>query len=635
MNKTFANFVDPETYFDELGRWLDLEAVAERERMARRRMLRAQKDAEKSGETLLGMSLADHRTGLAGRFLLDFKKADHQELPNNRLKVGSPVVISDHSSQSDHGISGVVSAKNRQVIQVATEEWPEGFRHRIDLSPDETTRRRQLAAMARARVASGRALKLRDTILGKRPASCHSKMMQSLVLRSDLNPPQESAVKFALSVQDIGVIHGPPGTGKTTTIAELIYQSVKQGKSVLACAPSNTAVDNLLEKLIGLRCKAVRIGHPARVFRDLRQHTLDELVDLDPSTRVIKEMRREVQQLVRAAQNASRGKDWRRRKRQYFSEAGQLRSQIRSLEKSVIQSVIDSAEVVCTTTTIDDDLLGDRHFDLVVIDEACQATIPGTWQSVLRAEKLILAGDHQQLPPTVLSRDAADAGMQRSLLQELVERDGESIYRRLTVQYRMNEAIMNFSSERFYDSQLLADRSVASHQLADFPQIVDNDLTQKPLLFIDTAGAEYEESLEEGGESKLNLREAQLTSQVILKLIEYGTTPSDIAVIAPYAAQVRALRHLIGTTGCEIDTVDGFQGQEKEVVVLTMVRSNEHRQIGFLADIRRTNVAITRARRKLIMIGDSATLGSNDFYADLLDYFEQQQSYSTVWQEDF
>ena len=628
---SFRSIVSTDDYFDTLGGWLDLEAVAERERLARRRQIRSQKDVEKTGETLVAMRLLDHHTGLAGRLLLDFAKPDGGMLPMNRLKVGSPVVISDDADQSDSGISGVVSRRKGDRIQVATEVWPDGSTFRIDLSPDETTRRRQQAAMARARLAKGRSGRLRDALLGNRPLRFADP--PEVEFTSELNPPQQDAVRFALAARDAAVIHGPPGTGKTTTLAEFIYQAVQAGDRVLACAPSNTAVDNLLERLVGLMSNVIRIGHPARVFEALRGHTLDELVEKDSSAEVICEMRREVEELMRAAGRDFRGRDGHRRRRELFAEAGQLRGQIRSFERSVIQAVIDSADVICTTTTIDDDLLGDRDFDLVVIDEACQCTMPSIWQAALRADRIVFAGDHCQLPPTVLSEQAARNGMRESLMQRLVSREGESVFRRLTVQYRMHESIMRFSSQMFYDDSLVADASVRSHRLCDLPGVTESPRTAEPIEFIDTAGAEFDEQVEADGESKLNPKEADLMIRLVGELLEAGVAAEQIGVIAPYAAQVRLIRGKLDLPGLEVDTVDGFQGREKEAILLTMVRSNDRGEIGFLGDTRRTNVALTRARRKLIVVADSATIGHDRFYAAMLEYFEQAGCYRSVWEE--
>ena len=619
-----------DAYFDELERWLELESEAERERLARRRQIRSQTNVEKTGETLVRMQLTDHQTGLAGRLLLDFTKPGGESLPMNRLKVGSPIVLTDNDNANDNGIVGVVSRRKHNLIQVATETWPEGSWFRIDLSPDETTRRRQLSAMARARIATGRSGRLRDVLLGKRPLRFRDPTpLESL---TSLNPPQEEAVSFALASQEVAVLHGPPGTGKTTTLAEVIYQAVKKGDRVLACAPSNTAVDNLLERLVGMMKDVVRVGHPARVFEALRGHTLDELVDGDPASDVVRDMRREVKDLVRAAGKDFRGRDGHRRRRELFAEAGQLRGQIRALEKSVIRGVIDGADVICTTTTIDDELLGDREFDLVVIDEACQCTLPSIWQAVLRADRLVLAGDHCQLPPTVLSDEASRAGMRESLMQRLIAREGEAIFRRLTVQYRMHESIMRFSSDTFYEGSLVADASVRAHRLCDLSGVVENEWTSNSIEFIDTAGAEFEEQVEADGESKLNPKEANLILRLIRDLMDSGIGAEQIAVIAPYAAQVRLIRGKLDVAALEVDTVDGFQGREKEAVLLTMVRSNERGEIGFLADTRRTNVAMTRAKRKLIVIGDSATLGTHKFYASMLEYFEQAGAYRSVWE---
>ncbi|MEL7338054.1 MAG: AAA domain-containing protein, partial [Planctomycetota bacterium] len=294
----------PSRYFAVLAKWLEMEAIAEREQIAARRAVRSRKNVERTGETLLDMENTDHQTGLAGRLLLTFAKPNGGSLPMNRLKVGAPVIVSDDLNPDDSGIPGVVSRRKGSTIQVALDKWPAGVRFRIDLSPDETTRQRQLSAMQRAMQATGRGGQFRSLLLGERtPHFVDDEEIddQPLDFFSQLNPPQRDAVRFALAADDLAVIHGPPGTGKTTTVAELIVQAVRRGERVLACAPSNTAVDNLLERLVKMMPNVIRVGHPARVFEWLRGHTLDELVEADPSSETVRLLMNEVESLLQTA----------------------------------------------------------------------------------------------------------------------------------------------------------------------------------------------------------------------------------------------------------------------------------------------------------------------------------------------
>jgi predicted DNA helicase len=319
-------------------------------------------------------------------------------------------------------------------------------------------------------------------------------------------------------------------------------------------------------------------------------------------------------------------------RQQLREEIRDLREAAKRLERQVSDGILDGADVVCATTTYDPQVLGDRLFDLAVIDEACQSTEPGIWPVVLRADRLVLAGDHCQLPPTVLSTEAASEGFAVSMMERLVHDLGKKVTRQLTVQYRMHRDIMGFSSAEFYNNSLIADPSVTEHLLTDSAEITPSELTSSPLLFIDSAGANWEEQLEPDGESKLNPDEGRLLLKMLEELIESGLNPRDIAVIAPYAAQVRWLRDHYRGAKVEIDTVDGFQGREKEAVLISLVRSNAEGEIGFLGDQRRMNVAMTRAKRKLIMIGDSSTLANHAFFARMLEYFEQHTSYHSVWE---
>ena len=622
--------LQPRDYFELMARWLDMESIAEAQRFAERRRRADPGDLEKSGETLVRMVVRDHETGLGGRFLLTFgKEKSHHPLPWNRFRVGSPVVLSDEGD-GERSWPAIVSEREGRTVQLAIDLWPDGDIFRIDLAPDDVTRKRQLAAMAAAEQARGRVAELRSLFLGHRSPQFGS--VEPCSFPDGLNRSQQEAVEFALSCEDVAIIHGPPGTGKTTTIVELICQAVLRGERVLATAPSNAAVDNLVERLVASDQRVVRLGHPARVSKALRTHSLDAMVESHENMRIAQGLMREVEEIYRRASRYSRARPAAGARRALRHQARELKQEVRRLEQQAVDHCIDRADVVCGTTTLDDELLGERHFDTLVIDEACQSTEPGCWLPVLRSKRVIFAGDPFQLPPTVVSREAAAEGFASSLLERLMHRYGESITRRLDVQYRMHETIMGFSSAQFYDASLVADQRVATHLLGDLPHVDSNEVTNKPLHFFDTAGAGWDEELEPDGESKRNPAEGEFVLRQAAALMAAGLPPDEIAVIAPYAAQVRWLRLHADEESLEIDTVDGFQGREKEAVIISLVRSNHHGEIGFLADTRRMNVALTRARRKLIVIGDSATLGGHPFYADLLAYFEQVGGYHTVWE---
>jgi predicted DNA helicase len=393
----------------------------------------------------------------------------------------------------------------------------------------------------------------------------------------------------------------------------------------------------MLERLVALGVPCVRLGHPARVMSQLHDHTLDGQVAAHENMKWVKSLLREAEALLRDAGRYTRGKPAKGYRSETRRQAKQLKSQARRLERQAVEHVLDDAQVILSTTTIDEELLDDRWFDWAVIDEACQSTEPGCWIPVLRANRILFAGDHCQLPPTIISTEAAREGFNVSMMERLVESYGDSVTRRLGVQYRMHQQIMQFSSQEFYDAALVADATVVSHLLTDIEGVAETALTHSPTILIDTAGADYDEELEPDGESRRNPQEAQLAISKAQALIKAGVPASAIAMIAPYAAQVRWLRQLRDERcldkALEIDTVDGFQGREKEAVIITLVRSNKMGEIGFLADTRRMNVAMTRARRKLIVIGDSATIGSHEFFGRMIEYFESIDAYSSVWAE--
>ena len=533
---------------------------------------------------------------------------------------------------------GVVSRIRKDSIQVAFGNWLEdGENHptfRLDRSTDEVARLRQRKALDRGRTAqNSRLAVLRDVLLGRQNASFHN---HDLIrpLDPNLNESQIEAVSFAMSAEDVAVIHGPPGTGKTTALVELVRQITRSGQSVLAVAPSNLGVDNLLERLLDCGENAIRIGHPARVLPGLRDHTLDSIVENHPNVNVAHQLIREAHALRGKASKHTRAKPEPGARQALRQEARDMLREARKIEEQVIGVVLEGAQIICATNTgLDDDLLRGRSFDACVMDEASQCTEPSVWIPLQFAGRLILAGDHFQLPPTVISHEAVSEGFNISLMERLLTELDPNLARLLTVQYRMHKDIMTFSSQTFYNGSLHADPSVSDALLQSLPGIMENDLTNCAVHFIDTAGASYDEELEMNTDSRLNQMEAELVVKKVDALKDAGLGSQQIAVITPYSAQVRLLRESLNDPEIEIDSVDGFQGKEKEAVIVSMVRSNRDGEIGFLADTRRMNVALTRARRKLIVIGDSATISTHPFYQQLLTYFESIGAYHSVWEE--
>lgn len=631
-------------HFRRLARLLEMEGASEAQQAARRNRRLSPAEAERSGNTLLKLSIVDEDAGLGGRYLVHLARGKNAPLPWTRLRVGSPVMLcadssSARSNSADAGYRGVVCERDERSLTVALSELPGGLGDhdlwRLDISYDEVATRRQRTAIDRVgKARADRLAQLRDILLGNRQP-CFATDPVDPPLDAALNESQCEAVLFALSARDVALIHGPPGTGKTTTLVELIRRSVRRGEKVLVCAPSNMAVDNLFQRLVGFEERAVRLGHPARVSAELRGHTLDLLVEKHADVRLARKFVKQAMALFREADRFTRAKPKPGSRRQLRQDGRSLLADARRLETQAVEQVLDRADILCATTTgLDDRVLGDRRFDLAVIDEACQSTEPGCWIPLLRAQRLVLAGDHCQLPPTVVSREAAAEGFSVSLFERLMTLYDTKVSHRLDVQYRMNRAIMDFSSEEFYDGNLEAAPSACDRLLSDLPEVTTDRLTQTPVEFIDTAGAEFDEEVEPDGESRRNPREAMLVCRKVHALLQCGVAAQDIAVIAPYAAQVRLIRERLELADVEVDSVDGFQGREKEAVVISLVRSSTTREIGFLADVRRMNVALTRAKRKLVVVGDSATLSVHPFYRRLFEYFERIDAYRSVWEED-
>lgn len=631
---------DPTGHFEQLGRWLDLEQRAEAEEAAEWQRTAADTD---SSTGLANLIVRKEDSALGGYVALTLGRRNAmQALPATQLSVGTPIRLKATDADAGGATSadrrGIVTRVTKTEIEVAISRPlspdQEGSSLRIDAADDETSMLRSRAALAKARHARDERLgDLRDVCLGAREPE-FGEVPAVEFLNTRLDESQQAAVRFALSAKDVAVMHGPPGTGKTTAVVELIRQIIRGGGKVLACAPSNLGVDNLFERLLDRGENAVRIGHLARVLPHLRDRTLGAMVPAHRDVRRIKKLRIEAHDLFRQADRGARGRD-RDSRSALRDEAKSLLADARAAEADIAQEILRSADVVCATNTgLDAHLLGALRFNTVVLDEACQGTEPSCWIPMLRADRVVFAGDHCQLPPTIRSRDAAAEGFNISLQERLVHRFGDRVSRMLSVQYRMHEAIMAHSSATFYGNRLKADSSVAGHRLCDLPGVRVDELTESPLHFIDTSGACHDEEREASGTSLFNREEARLALKKVRDLKARGVRPSDIAVITPYTAQVRLLGEWLDDDAVEAGSVDGFQGREKEAVIISLVRSNPEKEIGFLSDTRRMNVAITRARRKLIVIGDSATISANPFYERLLEHFDQHGAYHVVWEEE-
>lgn len=626
---------DRNDHFEQLTRWLEMEGRAELEQAAEWQREAGGRD---SSTSLKDLVVREEDSGLGGYVLLTLgRRNPMQALPATRFSVGSPVQLTEQGHPPGERRRGVVTRVEKTQIEVAlSKPFPSQDASpslRMDAAEDEVSMQRCRAALSKAAHSRGdRLSELRLVLLGESDPR-FDPLPDVPFIAANLNETQRAAIAFALSAKDVAIIHGPPGTGKTTTLVELIRQAVRRGDKVLACAPSNLGVDNLFERLLDCGEKAVRIGNPVRVLPHLRDRTLRALAQSHREVRQVKNLRTDAASLFRKADRSSRGSADRDSRRTLFAEAKALLDEARATEAGIIGEILNQATVICSTSTgLDADLLGATQFDLVVIDEACQSTEPACWIPLLRAERLVLAGDHCQLPPTILSQEASREGFSVSLQERLIQLHGDTLSRPLLVQYRMHEQIMRFSSSEFYEGLLQAHESVAHHRLCDLPGVREEELTSEPVLFIDTSGASYDEEKEPAGSSWRNPEEAALALTLVRNLLDCGVQASDIAVITPYTAQVQILREQCSHETVEIGSVDGFQGREKEAIILSLVRSNKTREIGFLKDIRRMNVALTRARRKLIVIGDSATITGDPFYARLLEHFDTVGAYHVVWE---
>ncbi|NEM98834.1 AAA domain-containing protein [Pontibacter burrus] len=564
------------------------------------------------------------------------------------FQTGKAAALFSNSGERQ-SLNGVIVGLRRNKILLATNkedlpDWVDEGKLGIDLTFDEMSYREMEIAMKKVIEAhKSRLAELRDILLGiKEPTFTDVKFDEI----PSLNDSQNEAVRKIAQAKDVAIIHGPPGTGKTTTLVQAILHTLKTQKRLLVTAPSNTAVDLLTEKLANEGVNVIRIGNPSRVSDVLLEHTLDAQIMDHKAYKDLKTVRKTAEEYKRMAFQYKRkfGHEERLQRQLYKAESNRLLDEADNIEHYITEDLLENVQVItCTLVGAANKAIRHLTYDTVFIDEAAQALEPACWVPISRANKVVLAGDHCQLPPTVKSYLAEQKGLGKTLFEKCIERQA-NVSVMLKTQYRMHHHIMQFSNEQFYNGELMAHESVHSSDLHGYDTFFKPGMAVE---FVDTAGCGYNEVVNPEAQSSANPEEADLLLnhlQLLLKDYEQDeeVAPLKIGVIAPYRAQINYLQdrvehmpqlhELYQKRELSIGTVDSFQGQERDIIYISMVRSNEIGEIGFLSDIRRMNVGMTRAKKKLVIVGDSATLSHHPFYEAFLKYTERINAYRSAWE---
>lgn len=570
------------------------------------------------------------------------------ETIDTEISVGDMVLIStDNPLRSD--LTGTVTEKGGKFIKVAFEKrvpkWALKKKVRIDLYANDITFRRMEDNLKHLSLKGKNAL---EYILTDRNPKKDRKTPYIDYIDKNLNESQKRAIEKGLSCENFFLIHGPFGTGKTRTLVELISQETRQNHKVLATAESNAAIDNILERLMeNKKLNLTRLGHPQRVSKNNITYSLAYKVETHELNKRIKKIYKKIDKLIEKRSsytkptpqfrrgygdydilyNASKGKGGRgispdKMKSmaqwiEFNQEIDELYANIKRIENKMIRNIIEESDVIlATNSSAALESIAKTKFDVAIIDEASQATIPSILIPIAKAHRFILAGDHKQLPPTIISNRAGE--LENTLFEALINKYPHKS-QLLNVQYRMNRLLMKFPNSEFYNNSLKSDSSVDEININD---IIDSSYDEEALLFIDTSNIDdNKEKHLKDSKSIVNKIEAKIAVGIADDYLTAGVAETDIGIISPYADQVKIIQD---RTPVEVKTVDGFQGREKEIIIISTVRSNSHGNIGFLSDLRRLNVAITRAKRKLIIIGNKDTLMSNPTYERLIEFVESE-----------
>ena len=629
-------------YFKQLQHLLQLEKETDRQNFLQQTASLGVITRRENGLTWYPIAIRETEIGRGDYLTLEVERTTHQDI-NHQLRFGmTAALFSNHNAKEDR-IQGTIThiSANKLKLSLRVDELPDWSRNGklgIDALFDENSYAEMEQALRNANAVldskeKGALIKI---LTGDKSPAFNTE--EKPINISSLNEIQQQAVNQILSANELAIVHGPPGTGKTTTLVKAIkalYE--KEHKTILVVAPSNAAVDLLSEKLHVEGLRVVRVGNPAKVNEEQLALTLDSKTALHTQFKEIKRLKKQAREYRDMAHKYKRsfGQSEREQRKALFTEAKNISLEIERTEQYITNDVLNRAQVITAT------LVGANHYTIrhltyntVVIDEAAQALEPACWIPILKANKVIMAGDHCQLPPTIKNADAAKQGLAKTLMEKLVALHPHAITM-LTEQYRMHEQIMQFSSNEFYSGALQANEAVARHALFAGDQ---------PVVFIDTAGCGFEEQQEGGGIS--NPEEANAMLQHLATYLQQitgesdGKIPFSIGIISPYRHQVAWLKEQVVShpqlhaflTNITVNTIDSFQGQERDIVYISLTRSNADNVIGFLSEIRRMNVAMTRARKKLVVIGDSATIAQFPFYADFIEYVEQAGGYMSAWE---
>lgn len=628
-------------YFKRLANLLQIEKEADRKQYESLTSHLPVTERRENGMSWYPIAIRDTEIGRGDYLTVEVERTTHHDIIHQFRFGMTAALFSNHNPKEDW-VEGTIThiSGNRLKLALRTDELPDWTRSGklgIDAVFDENSYQEMESALKVAPVVAEKKEEghLVQTLTGAKKPTFHTEISYPAPL--GLNSRQQVAVQKIVSANELAIVHGPPGTGKTTTLVQAIKALLKKDRQrLLVVAPSNAAVDLLSEKLSDEGLNVVRVGNPARVNERQLSLTMDSKVAAHNSAKEIKRLKRQAAEYRDMAQKYKRqfGAAEREQRKALFTEARNISKEVEKAEQYIVEDILSKADVVTAT------LVGAAHYTVrhlryhtVVIDEAGQALEPACWIPILKAKKVVMAGDHQQLPPTVKS-DAAARELGLTLMEKAVALHPEAVVM-LEEQYRMNNLIAGFSSQEFYNGKLKASPAVAQWKLFE---------GDAPLLFLDTAGCGFEEVYE--GTSISNPEEARFLLKQLSRYADelkahytVDTFPS-IAVISPYRHQVAVLKEVVQQEASlqeiipslSVNTIDSFQGQERDAVFISLTRSNADATIGFLSDIRRMNVAMTRARKKLVVVGDSATLSQFPFYADFIQYAQEQNAYQSAWE---